>query len=125
MRDLPERSRTVLENDREHLRPDQRAPALLEFEIGFFVDSDHEGRGYVTEAVRAVIQFIFQHLEAHRVRVECDDINIRNRRVAQRCGMVLEGHIRENKRNADGTLSGTLHFGLLRSQFAVTDCRAG
>jgi hypothetical protein len=31
--------------------------------------------------------------------------------------MVLEGHIRENKRNADSTLSGTLHFGLLRSEF--------
>jgi len=31
--------------------------------------------------------------------------------------MILEGHIRENRRNADGTLSGTLHFGLLRSEF--------
>jgi aminoglycoside 6'-N-acetyltransferase len=89
-----------------------------EFEIGFFVDKDHEGQGYVTEAVRVVMGFIFQHLEAHRVRLECDDTNERSWRVAERCGMVREGHIRENKRNADGTLSGTLHYGLLKREWA-------
>jgi ribosomal-protein-alanine N-acetyltransferase len=88
-----------------------------EFEIGFFVDQDHEGRGYVTEAVRAALGFIFGHLKAHRVRMECDDTNERSRRVAERCGLVREAHFRENKRNADGTLSGTLVFGLLRREF--------
>jgi len=87
------------------------------FAIGFFVDVVHEGQGYVTEAVRAVLPFIFAHLEAHRVRMQCDDTNVRSRRVTERCGMVLEGHFRENKRNRDGTLSGTLHFGLLRREF--------
>ena len=92
-----------------------------QFEIGFFVDRDHEGRGYVTEAVRAAMGFIFEHLGAHRVRLECDDTNVRSRRVAERCGMVLEGHVRENKRNADGTLSGTLHFGLLKREFEALE----
>ena len=49
--------------------------------------------------------------------MECDEANLRSRRVAERCGLVLEGHVRENKRNADGTLSGTLYFGLLKSEF--------
>ena len=88
-----------------------------EFEIGFFVDKDHEGQGYVTEAARAVMGFIFEHLKAHRIRMECDDTNERSWRVAERCGLVREGHVRENKRNADGTLSGTLHFGLLRREY--------
>jgi aminoglycoside 6'-N-acetyltransferase len=92
-----------------------------EFEIGFFVDRDHEGQGYVTEAVRAAMGFIFEHLGAHRVRMECDDTNERSWRVAERCGMVREGHIRENKRNVDGTLSGTLHFGLLNREFEALD----
>jgi ribosomal-protein-alanine N-acetyltransferase len=90
---------------------------LPEFEIGFFADRDHEGQGYVSEAVRAVLPFLFESLGAHRVRMECDDTNERSRRVAERCGLVLEGHIRENRRNPDGTLSGTLHFGLLRNEF--------
>jgi ribosomal-protein-alanine N-acetyltransferase len=92
-----------------------------EFEMGFFVDRDREGQGYVTEAVRAAMGFIFDHLGAHRVRMECDDTNERSRRVAERCGMVREGHIRENKRNLDGTLSGTLHFGLLKREFEALD----
>ncbi len=92
-----------------------------EFVIGFFVDKDHEGQGYVTEAVRAALGFIFEHLKAHRVRMECDDTNQRSLRVAERCGMLREGHIRENKRNADGQLSGTLHFGLLKREFEALD----
>ncbi len=94
-----------------------------EFEIGFFVDKDHEGQGYVTEAVRAAMGFIFEHLKAHRVRMECDDTNERSRRVAERCGLVREGHVRENRRNADGTLSGTLYFGLLKREFEALDRR--
>lgn len=95
---------------------------LPEFEIGFFADRDHEGQGYVTEAARAAIGFIFEHLKAHRLRMECDDTNHRSRRVAERCGLVQEGHFRENKRNADGSLSGTLVFGLLKREFFGGSC---
>ena len=94
-----------------------------EFEIGFFVDRDREGQGYVTEAVRAAMGFIFDHLAAHRVRMECDDTNERSRRVAERCGLVLEGHFRENKVHAYGARSGTLHFGLLKQEFEALERR--
>jgi aminoglycoside 6'-N-acetyltransferase len=92
---------------------------LPEFQIGYFADVEHEGHGYVMEAVKATLGFIFEHLRAHRVRLECDDTNVRSYRVAERCGMVREGHFRENKRNPDGTISGTLHFGMLRSEFVA------
>jgi aminoglycoside 6'-N-acetyltransferase len=85
-----------------------------EFEVGFFADITHQGQGYVTEAVKATLQFTFKHLHAHRIRMECDDNNFRSIRVAERCGMVKEGHIRENKRDNQGNLSGTVLFGLLR-----------
>jgi ribosomal-protein-alanine N-acetyltransferase len=90
---------------------------LPEFEVGYFVDKDHEGQGYVTEAVKAALKFIFEQLGAQRVRLACDDTNVRSFRVADRCGMVREAHFRQNKKNADGTISGTLCYGLLRSEF--------
>ena len=90
---------------------------LPEFQIGYFADVEHEGRGYVTEAVGAVLEFVFDHLKAHRVRLECDDRNVRSYRVAERCGMVREGHFLESKRRVDGTLGGTLRYRLLRSEF--------
>ena len=91
---------------------------LPEFQIGYFVDKAHEGRGYVTEAVKAALSFSFAHLKAHRVRVECDDTNVRSMRVAERCGMVREGHLRQNKTNRDGSLSGTMIYGILKSELA-------
>jgi ribosomal-protein-alanine N-acetyltransferase len=91
---------------------------LPEFQIGYFVDKAHEGHGYVSEAVRAALLFVFRHLNASRVRLECDDTNVRSMRVAERCGMVQEAHLRQNKKNHDGSLSGTMIYGLLRSEFA-------
>lgn len=87
------------------------------YRIGYFADVDHEGQGYVTEAVRGVLVFIFAHLHGHRVGIECDDSNQRSIRVAERCGFVPEGHIREIKRLADGTVTGTRLFGMLKREF--------
>ena len=90
---------------------------LPEFQLGYFAHVDHQGQGYVTEAVGASLGFIFRHLGAHRVRLECDDTNLRSTGVAERCGFVREGHLRETKRGGDGSFSGTLCYGLLRQEF--------
>jgi RimJ/RimL family protein N-acetyltransferase len=92
---------------------------LPEFELGYFADRAHTGQGYVTEAARAALGFIFARMHARRVRLECDDTNSASIRVAERCGLLLEGHIRENRRQADGSYSGTLHFGMLRREYEV------
>ncbi|MHA1950163.1 MAG: GNAT family N-acetyltransferase [Candidatus Thorarchaeota archaeon] len=88
-----------------------------EFGIGYFSDVEHEGKGYVTEAVNAVVKALFEMLDAHRIRIETDDTNVRSIGVAERCGFVREGHVRENKKNPDGTYSGTLYYGLLKREF--------
>jgi aminoglycoside 6'-N-acetyltransferase len=90
---------------------------LPEFQIGYFADVDHEGRGYVTEAVRTTLGIIFNQLDAHRVRLECDETNVRSIRVAERCNMTREGSLRENKRNPDGTYNSSLIYGLLKSEY--------
>lgn len=86
-----------------------------EYNIGYIVDVEQEGKGYVTEAVQEVVDVLFLELNAHRISIECDDTNLRSIRVAERCGFVREGHIRENKKHPDGRISGTLFFGRLRT----------
>jgi [ribosomal protein S5]-alanine N-acetyltransferase len=90
---------------------------LPEFEIGYFADVAHEGQGYVTEAVRATLGMIFNHLNAHRVRLECAETNLRSIRVAERCGMTREGRLRQNKRAPDGSYHNSLIYGLLKIEF--------
>jgi len=94
---------------------------LPEFIIGYIADVDHQGCGFVTEAVKAALNMLFRDLNAHRVSLRSDDTNLRSHRVAERCGFIKEGHIREDKKYPDGTISGTLHFGLLRSDYEAVE----
>ena len=90
---------------------------LPEYIVGFIADVDHQRQGYVTEALQAALGFIFNQLKAHRVFLECDDTNQRSWEVAERCGFIREGHLRENKKHPGSPLSGTYVYGLLRSEW--------
>jgi RimJ/RimL family protein N-acetyltransferase len=93
---------------------------LPEFQIGYFVDNEREGQGYATEAVCAVLQFLFNGLKAHRVRLTCSERNMRSSRLAERCGFVREGHLRETHkevRQGEVVYSGDCLYGLLREDF--------
>lgn len=90
---------------------------LDEYIVGFIADVDHQRQGYVTEALQAALGFIFKTLNAQRVFLECDDTNQRSWEVAERCGFIREGHLRENKRHPGSPISGTFVYGMLRSDF--------
>jgi aminoglycoside 6'-N-acetyltransferase len=94
---------------------------LPEYVMGFIADVNHQGRGYITEASSAVLGFAFESLGAHRVVLFCNDTNLRSWKVAERCGMVREGHQRENKQNPDGSLSGTYLYGILREEYQAQE----
>jgi RimJ/RimL family protein N-acetyltransferase len=90
---------------------------LPEFIVGFIADVDHQRQGYVTEALSAALGFLFNDLQAHRVFLECDDTNQRSWEVAERCGFIREGHLRENKRHPNSPISGTYVYSMLKSDF--------
>ena len=91
--------------------------ALPSFNLGFFADYAHVNRGYITEGVRMVLAFAFGDLGAHRIGLWCDEANRNSQRVAERCGFVREGHVREDKRHPDGSVTGSFCYGLLRDEF--------
>ena len=94
---------------------------LPEFAVGYFVDERHQGHGYVTEAVRAVVDVLFQKMDAHRISSECDDTNERSINVLERCGFVREGHIRKSTKSPRGVYTGTLYYGLLENDLLNDD----
>jgi ribosomal-protein-alanine N-acetyltransferase len=97
--------------------------SLPEFQIGYFADIDHEGQGFVTEGVRAVLAILFEQMNAHRVRLGCDETNLRSIRVAERLGMTREGYLRENRHNPDGTYNGSYIYGLLQAEYHLNSNR--
>ncbi len=98
--------------------------ALPALNLGFFADCAHVNQGYLTEAAQRALAFAFEDLCAHRVGLWCDDTNIPSRRIAERCGFRLEGHVREDKRHPDDSITGSLCFGLLRDELHDAE-RAG
>ncbi len=94
---------------------------LPEFSVGYFADCQHEGQGYVSEALRTILDFLFKDLGAHRVRLGCADTNLRSARVAERCGFTREGHIRENHTAPDGSYEGSYLYGLLRGEYLAQE----
>jgi len=87
------------------------------FEIGYFVREKSQGRGYVTEAVKKMIEFLFRELYARKLEIHTKATNSKSIRVAERCGFVKEAHIRERGRTNEGKVVDMLYFGLLRSEF--------
>jgi ribosomal-protein-alanine N-acetyltransferase len=63
--------------------------------LGYSVDRAHEGQGYVTEAVRAVIGYAFGALGLHRIETSYHPTNQRSGRVLQRLGFSVEGYARD------------------------------
>ena len=90
--------------------------ALPALNLGFFADCAHVNQGYLTEAAQRALRFAFEDLGAHRIGIWCDDTNVPSRRIAERCGFRLEGHVREDKRHPDDTITGSFCFGLLRGE---------
>jgi RimJ/RimL family protein N-acetyltransferase len=66
------------------------------FEIGYWIRASAQGHGYVSEAVRALTAMAFEQLRARRVQIRVDELNLRSRAVAERCGFELEGILRQD-----------------------------
>jgi RimJ/RimL family protein N-acetyltransferase len=66
-------------------------------EIGFVVHPDHQGRGYATEAGRAMLGVAFDRLGLHRVVGRLEARNAASARVLERLGMRPEAHLVENE----------------------------
>ena len=70
--------------------------------IGYCLGRKWWGRGVMTEALGAVIDFAFNVLGANRVDARHDTRNPASGAVMRKCGMVYEGTHRQSDRNNQG-----------------------
>ncbi len=82
-------------------------------EVGFALARARWGRGYVAEALPAMVRFAFATLGLHRLEADADPRNAASIRALERVGFVREGHQRERYWMSDEWQDAVL-FGLLR-----------
>lgn len=85
-------------------------------EIGYMSFPEFNGKGYMTEAIKAVVNYGFEELNLHSIEAIIDPENIASERVLQKNGFVKEAHILENE-FWEGKFWDTVIYSLLRKNF--------
>jgi RimJ/RimL family protein N-acetyltransferase len=108
-------------------RDDGKVLGLLTFisdgagqgEIGWALGVAHRGRGYVTEAARGLIGYVFEVRGYHRVFCGTTATNERSRNLMERLGMRKEAHFREAHvpESPGGPWVDTVRYAVLASEW--------
>jgi [ribosomal protein S5]-alanine N-acetyltransferase len=81
--------------------------------LGYNLEEGAQGRGYMTEAVRATVRFAFSDWKLHRVAASYMPRNARSAAVLERCGFRVEGtapaYLRINGRWEDHVLTAVIN----------------
>ncbi|MEU1019649.1 GNAT family protein [Streptomyces sp. NPDC005900] len=86
-------------------------------EVGCWLEPAAEGRGLVTQACRALLEWAFTERGLHRAEWCCRGDNARSAAVAERLGMTLEGVQRESW-PYEGTRHDTQNWAVLASEWS-------
>ena len=85
------------------------------FELSYLLfDDRHAGHGYVTEAVQLLTDYLFAAKKQYRIQLVIVPENAASRRIAEKCGFVLEGTARGAMFNG-GRNQDLLIYSLLRT----------
>jgi ribosomal-protein-serine acetyltransferase len=85
-------------------------------EIGYWIGRAFQGRGIMTDACRAVVDYLFRELRLNRVEIQCAAGNSRSAAIPRRLGFTLEGTRREAER-VNGKFYDLLLFSLLKKEW--------
>ena len=90
---LPERMKVIgginLTQDPRRNYPQSRC-------LGYSMNPDFWGYGFMTEAAKGVLKYAFEYLKLAIVSVYHYPDNIRSRRVIEKCGFTYEGRLRQS-----------------------------
>jgi RimJ/RimL family protein N-acetyltransferase len=84
--------------------------------IGFTLASKYWRKGYMTEVVPHILEYLFEDLDIHRVAADCDVENIASYRTLEKLGFRREAHFLESYLD-NGIYTSEYHYGLLQREW--------
>ena len=91
--------------------------------LGIFIgDKDYRSKGYGTEAIRLLLDYGFNYMNLHSVKLELMSFNERALKCYKKCGFKETGRIREN-RFINGNYYDTITMDILESEFTESYIR--
>lgn len=91
-------------------------PENYRSELGYMILKEYWGKGYVTEAVKTLLDFAFNTLNFHSIEAVIDPRNVASEKVLQKNGFRKEAHHVENF-FYNNEITDTVIYGLLKREF--------
>jgi len=63
--------------------------------LGYKIDKEFEGKGFMHEALQASIRYIFEGLRLHRIMANYMPVNVRSAKLLERLGFEKEGYAKQ------------------------------
>ncbi len=93
--------------------------------LGYCLGADFWNRGIMTEAARAVTDFLFAEVGFHRLEITHAVKNPASGRVARKCGMTQEGVWRDGFKTVSGEFLDIALYGILRGEWEARKIAGG
>lgn len=85
--------------------------------LGYAISESCWGKGFMTEASKAVIDYGFKNPEIQLITSCCYTYNKRSHRVIEKCGFKYEGCLRQAEKRFDGQILDMYSFSLTKEEW--------
>ena len=92
-------------------------------EIGYWINVNHIGKGYATEAVCALIKVGFEIEGLQRIEIHCSPDNTRSYNIPHKLGFTHENTIKSHSTNRQGQLQDLMNWTLSATTYATSPIR--
>lgn len=81
-------------------------------EIGYLIHTDFQGKGMMSEAMKAAIDYGFNQLKLHTIEAQVSPMNMPSQKILERNGFEKEGYLKEDF-FANGKFHDTILYSLI------------
>ncbi|OJJ23450.1 hypothetical protein BKI52_03555 [marine bacterium AO1-C] len=82
--------------------------------LGYFVIPEYSRKGYITQSVQQMLVYCFNHKGMHKVIIKAEPSNLASQRIAEKCGFVNLGILRQELLTLTGETKDLAYYELLK-----------
>lgn len=87
-------------------------------EVGYCIGKLWWNKGIMSEALTAIIRFLFEEVKVNRIQAKHDPENIYSGKVMAKCGMLYEGTLRQSSKSNLGLVDSAVYSILAEDYFS-------
>lgn len=92
-------------------------------EIGYWISTEYSGKGYITEAVKALIKIAFEIEQMRRLEMHIDPRNIKSAKIPQKLGFTHEATLKKRYQLEGRPISDTMIWTLFKEDYENSDLK--